>query len=84
MAPCDGRGRFDEAPKSGKVYVLVADKALQRIKAELKALTPRNWGRSLDDCIRGVNVLLRGWLGYVAICDEKQVRPRRAPVASPA
>jgi RNA-directed DNA polymerase len=58
--------------KSGKVYVLVADKALQRIRAELKALTPRNWGQSLDDCIRRVNVVLRGWLGYFAICDEKQ------------
>jgi RNA-directed DNA polymerase len=58
--------------KSGKVYVLVADKALQRLNAELKALTPRNWGQSLDDCIRGVNVLLRGWLGYFAICDQKQ------------
>jgi RNA-directed DNA polymerase len=58
--------------KTGKVYVLVADKALQRLKAELNALTPRNWGQSLDDCIRGVNVLLRGWLGYFAVCDQKQ------------
>jgi group II intron reverse transcriptase/maturase len=59
--------------KSGKVYVLAADKALQRVKAELKALTPRNWGQSLDECIRRVNVYLRGWLGYFAVCDEKQL-----------
>jgi len=58
--------------KSGKIYVLVADAALRRLEAELKALTPRNWGRSIDDCIQRVNVLLRGWLGYFAICDEKQ------------
>lgn len=58
--------------KSGKVYVLASDDALNRLRAELKALTPRNWGRSLDDCIQGVNALLRGWLGYFGICDEKQ------------
>jgi RNA-directed DNA polymerase len=58
--------------KSGKVYVLVADQALRRMRAELKARTPRNWGRSLDDCIRNANVFLRGWLGYFAVCDEKQ------------
>jgi RNA-directed DNA polymerase len=58
--------------KRGKIYVLVADKALRRIKDELKTLTPRNWGQSLDECIRRVNVYLRGWLGYFAVCDEKQ------------
>lgn len=59
--------------KSGKVYVLVADNALQRLERELKALTPRNWGQSVDDCIRRVNVFLRGWLGYFAACDEKHL-----------
>jgi group II intron reverse transcriptase/maturase len=58
--------------KTGKVYVLVADGALRRCRDELKALTPRNWGRSLDDCIRRLNVYLRGWLAYFAVCDEKQ------------
>jgi RNA-directed DNA polymerase len=58
--------------QTGKVYVLVADQALKQLKAKLNALTPRNWGQSLDDCIRGVNVLLRGWLGYFAVCDAKQ------------
>lgn len=57
--------------KSGKVHVLVAEPALQRLEAELKALTPRNWGQSVDDCIRRVNLYLRGWLGYFAVCDEK-------------
>jgi group II intron reverse transcriptase/maturase len=58
--------------KTGKVYVLVADDALRRFRTELKALTPRTLGRSLGDCIRRLNVYLRGWLGYFAICDEKQ------------
>jgi RNA-directed DNA polymerase len=56
---------------NGTVYVLVAEAALQRLEAELKALTPRNWGQSVDDCIRRVNIFLRGWLGYFAVCDEK-------------
>lgn len=58
--------------QSGRVHVLVTDAALQRLESELKALTPRNWGQSVDDCIRRVNLYLRGWLGYFAVCDEKQ------------
>ena len=58
--------------KTGKVYVLVADDALQRLHTELKGLTPRNWGHSIDECIQRLNVLLRGWLGYFAMCDQKQ------------
>jgi group II intron reverse transcriptase/maturase len=58
--------------KTGEVRVLVADKALQRVEVELKSLTPRNWGQSFDDCVQRVNAFLRGWLGYFAICDEKQ------------
>ncbi len=58
--------------KSGKVYVLVSDKALRRFRDELKRMTPRNWGQSLDDCIRRLSLFLRGWLGYFAIRDRKQ------------
>jgi group II intron reverse transcriptase/maturase len=59
--------------QTGKVQVLVADKALRRINDALKAQTPRNWGRSLDECIRRVNAYLRGWLGYFALCDKRQL-----------
>jgi RNA-directed DNA polymerase len=59
----------------GKAYVLIADKALQQVNDELKALTPRNWGQSFDECIQRVNVYLRGWLGYFAICDAKHTAP---------
>jgi group II intron reverse transcriptase/maturase len=58
--------------KSGKVYVMVCDDALRRLRDELKRLSPRNWGQSLDDCIRRLNLFLRGWLGYFGICDQKQ------------
>jgi RNA-directed DNA polymerase len=59
--------------QSGKVHVMIADKALRLVNDELKAHTPRNWGQSLDECIRRVNVYLRGWLDYFAICDKKQL-----------
>lgn len=59
--------------KTGEVRILVADKALLRCETQLKALTPRNWGQAFNDCIRGVNVFLRGWLGYFAVCDEKHL-----------
>lgn len=59
--------------QSGKVLVMIADASLQLVNDKLKAQTPRNWGQSLDECIRRVNVYLRGWLGYFAICDKKQL-----------
>src|SRR6478736_10273927 len=54
------------------VRVTLADNAVRRLEAELKALTPRNWGQSIDDCIRRVNAFLRGWLGYFAVCNENR------------
>jgi hypothetical protein len=59
--------------KTGKVRVLVAEQSLQKLEQELKARTPRNWGQSLDVCIQRVSTLLRGWLGYFGICNEKQL-----------
>jgi group II intron reverse transcriptase/maturase len=55
--------------ESGRAYILIAEAALQKLGTALKALTPRNWGRSIDECIRRVNALSRGWLEYFAICD---------------
>ena len=57
--------------KSGPVRVLVAESSWERLRQRLKELTPRNWGQSFDECIQRVNVYLRGWLGYFAICDGK-------------
>jgi RNA-directed DNA polymerase len=63
--------KLQRLKKTGEVRVMVAEPALRKLEAELKALTPRNWGQSIDDCIQRVNLFLRGWLGYFAICDEK-------------
>lgn len=58
--------------KTGKVYVLVSDAALRRLKDTVKVMTPRNWGRSFMTCVQRLNRYLRGWLGYFAMCDQKQ------------
>jgi hypothetical protein len=55
-----------------EVRIRIAETALRRLESELKALTPRNWGQSVDVCIRRVNALLRGWLGYFAICNQNR------------
>lgn len=57
--------------KSGRVYVLVSDAALEALREKVKTMSPRNWGRSFDQCIAAVNRYLRGWLGYYGICDRK-------------
>jgi RNA-directed DNA polymerase len=64
--------KLSKRKSTGIVRVTLADTAMRRLEAELKALTPRNWGQSIDDCIRRVNVLLRGWLGYFAVCNENR------------
>jgi len=64
--------KLQRLKSSGVVRVMVSDQALRKLESELKALTPRNWGQSTDDCIQRLNVYLRGWLGYFAVCDEKQ------------
>ena len=55
-------------PKTGKAEVILSKKARERIRSKIKELTPRNWGRSLSNCIDRLNQYLRGWLGYFAIC----------------
>lgn len=70
---------------TGIVRILVADPALRKLETELKVLTPRNWGQSIDDCIRRVNVLLRGLAGI--LCDLRRETARHSRAnrrASPA
>ena len=44
--------------------VFLSPRSDQRIRARIRALTPRNWGRSLGSCIARLNRYLRGWEGY--------------------
>jgi len=51
----------------------IAPKALARFKAQVKALTRRNQGRSLRQVITTLSAYLRGWLGYFGFCQTPAV-----------
>ena len=50
------------------VEVLLSERSMKRLREKIRELTPRNWGRSLDECIRGINAYATGWFGHFGIC----------------
>lgn len=62
--------RLRREPQDGGVDVLLSTRSKARIDERIRALTPRTWGRSLDACIRQVNVYLRGWMNFFGICTD--------------
>jgi group II intron reverse transcriptase/maturase len=55
----------------GTVEVHLSQRSRQRLDTKIREITPRNWGRSLEDCIEGVNSYLRGWSGYYRLCTRE-------------
>jgi hypothetical protein len=47
--------------------VLLSQRSKRRIDEKIRELTPRTWGQSLRDCIRGLNEYLLGWIGFFRI-----------------
>lgn len=47
-------------------------KSYQKLKRKLKTLTNRSWSISLDDRIKQINYLVRGWVNYFRIANMKQ------------
>ena len=47
-------------------------KAYQKLKRKLKALTKRSWSISLDNRIKQINYLIRGWVNYFRIANMKK------------
>jgi hypothetical protein len=60
--------------QEGTVEVLLSERSKRRLADKVRELTPRNWGRSLRDCITQVNEYLRGWVGFFGICSEAELR----------
>ena len=52
----------------GRVEVMLSKRSKERIGERLRELVPRNWGGSLDACIRRLNVYFRGWLNFFGSC----------------
>jgi RNA-directed DNA polymerase len=60
--------RLKQKPENGEVEVLLSKRSKDRIEEKIRQLTPRNWGKSLEDCIKRLNLYLRGWIGFFWIC----------------
>ncbi|KYF62489.1 group II intron reverse transcriptase/maturase [Sorangium cellulosum] len=61
-------------PEDGSVEVRLSRRSKTRIDEKVRELVPRNWGRSLRDCILQLNAYLLGWIGFFWICTEAAVR----------
>lgn len=59
--------------EQGTVEIRLSKRSKERIYARIKELTPRTWGRSLDDCIQKLNAYLNGWIEFFKICVEESI-----------
>jgi len=66
--------RLRREPLDGTVDVLLSQRSKERIDKRIRALTPRNWGRSLRACITQLSEFLRGWFGFFGICTGESER----------
>ncbi len=66
------------AGPGGWVVVKLSKRSIDRVRQRIRELTPRNWGGSLASCIRRLNEVLRGWLGYFKLCTNLGERSKAA------
>lgn len=66
--------RLRREPTDGEVEVLLSKRSKDRIDEKIRQLTPRNFGNSLKECIRRINVYLLGWIGFFWICTNAEER----------
>jgi RNA-directed DNA polymerase len=64
-------------PQTGTVEVLLSERTKRNAMKRIRQLTPRNWGRSLDDCITQINAWLGGWHGFFGIASESEMQMMR-------
>ncbi len=51
-----------------KIAVLLSRKAEKRLKETMRAMTPPNWGRSINTCMAEISRYLTGWMSYFRLC----------------
>ena len=66
--------RLRKDPMDGSVEVLLSKRSVDRIKAKVRELTPRIWGRSMADCIQSINEYVLGWTGFFWIVNDTERR----------
>lgn len=60
--------RLRREPLDGEVVVMLSKRSKERVGDKIRELVPRNFGNSLDACIRRLNAYLVGWIGFFGIC----------------
>ena len=60
----------DDTRRPQTVYVVLSEKAKSRFRQRVRALTPRNAGRSIRVIIADLNLYLRGWVGYYGVARD--------------
>lgn len=55
-------------PLHGEVQIHLSQRSKERIKSKTKELMPRNYGNSVQSCIKRLNNYLDGWFGFFHIC----------------
>lgn len=66
--------RLRREPEQGAVEVLLSKRSKDRIGERIRELTPRNWGRSLKDCVRELSSYLGSWVGFFWVCTAAEER----------
>ncbi|HKN26523.1 MAG TPA: group II intron reverse transcriptase/maturase [Roseiarcus sp.] len=57
-----------------RIIVMPSAKADKRLKATLRAMTPPNWGRPLNACMKDLSRYLSGWMAHFRLCTEEAVK----------
>ena len=66
--------RLRRNPLDGRAEVLLSKRSKERVDEKIRALTPRNWGSSVEACIKQANLYLAGWIQFFGICTGEAVR----------
>lgn len=56
-----------------KMQLTIAHKSIERLKNKVRMITKRNRGRSLEQIIRELNLLTRGWMRYFKLARYKWI-----------
>ncbi|WP_352420796.1 group II intron maturase-specific domain-containing protein [Proteiniborus sp.] len=56
-----------------ETWVKVNPKRIKRFKDKIREKTKRNTGRKIEDIIKELNPLLRGWMNYYRIANIKSL-----------
>jgi RNA-directed DNA polymerase len=72
------RFRCAKAGEGEDIAILPSAKAVRRLKAILREMTPPNWGRSITACMDKISRYLTGWMSHYRRCTPEAAQGLRA------